>query len=310
MTRTDLRPAVLVEPAARRQRKRRATAQRGLVWLVAPSVTWYVIFTIGPLVAMFWIALLDWPGLLADSTFVGFDNFVRMWNDGKFWQSGRNTIVHLVVSLPIMMVVSFMIGYYLNLRPPGHRVLRVLMFVPALISISALGVMFLAILGPNGLVNAFLGQIGQDSWKLAWLADKDTALASIIVVTLWGGIGFNAVLFAARLAAVPDEIYEAAQLDGCSHWHAMWRVAFPVVQDYFGVLTMLQYLWNLFGSAGVILLLTRGGPEAASSTLSWMVYENAFLTTRIGYSQAIGVVLFVFGMLGLLAIRAVLRARY
>lgn len=309
MAQTTVRPVAVARPTTNPVRPM-ASVRRGLIWLTAPSVVWYVVFTIGPLLAMFWISLLAWPGLLAPKTYVGFDNYVRMWNDDTFWASVRNTVIHLAVSLPIMMVLSFMIGYYLNLRPPGHRVLRVLMFVPALISISVLGVMFLAVLGPNGLINGFLGQIGLDSWQSAWLADKRTALASIIAVTLWGGIGFNSVLFAARLTAVPPEIYEAARIDGCGHWRMMWSVAFPVIEDYFGVLTMLQYLWNLFGSAGVVLLLTRGGPEDSSSTLSWMVYENAFITTRIGYSQAIGVLLFVVGMLGLLVIRFLLRARY
>lgn len=310
MAQTTLSPVAVAEPVRRATQPGRRS-RRHAVWLAVPSLSWYVVLTIGPLVAMFWIALLKWNGLLGSKTFVGFDNFERLWHDEKFWRSCLNTAIHLGVSLPIIMVVSFMVGYYLNLKPPGHRILRVLMFVPALISVSILGVMFLAILGPTGLVNSFLGQVGLGSWQNAWLADGRFALASIILVNLWGGIGFNAVLFAARFAAIPSELYEAARIDGCGHWRSMWSVAFGVVKDYFGIITMVQYLWHLFGSAGLILLLTRGGPGWSTSTLSWMVYENAFLPpARLGYSQAIGVVLFVLGMVGLLVIRFFLRARY
>jgi multiple sugar transport system permease protein len=90
----------------------------------------------------------------------------------------------------------------------------------------------------------------------------------------------------------------------------MWRVAYPIAKEYFGVLTMLQYLWTLFGSAGLVLLLTRGGPGEATSTLSWLVYRFGFRANEVGYSQTIGLVLFVLGIVGLIVIRRAFRARY
>jgi len=211
-----------------------------------------------------------------------------------------------------MMVVSFMIGYFLNLKLRGHRVLRVIMFIPALISLSALGVMFFAIFGPEGLINSVLDAVGLESLTRAWLASPDTAMPAIIAVTIWSGMGFNAILFAARLSAIDEEIYNAAELDGANHWTKMWRIAFPIAIDYFGVLTMLQYLWTLFGSAGLILILTKGGPGEATSTLSWLVFRFAFndQSPPIGYSQTIGLLLFVLGVIGLLVIRRVFRQRF
>ncbi len=291
---------------------RRATnhGQKGLMWLALPSVVWYFIFTIGPLVAMFYLSFFSWRSLASKQTFSGLDNYARMLENEQFRDSIGVTAIHMVASIPFMMVASFMIGYALNLKPKGHRLLRVLMFAPALISLSALGTLFIAVLGPKGLINGALESVGLGELGQPWLANPDFALASIIGITIWSGMGFNAVLFAARLSAVPHEVYEAAELDGASHWTKMWRIAFPITIDYFGVLTMLQYLWNLFGSAGLILLLTNGGPGTSTSTLSWLVYSNAFLNNKIGYSQAIGVLLFVLGVIGLLAIRRVFRQRY
>ena len=132
----------------------------------------------------------------------------------------------------------------------------------------------------------------------------------MIFVDLWAGIGFTAILFASRMTYVPSEVYEAADLDGASHWKKMWGIAFPMIKDYVGVVTMLQFLWTLFYSATTVLLLTKGGPGTSSTTLSFMVYSQAFIQSNIGYSQAIGVVLFIVGLLGMVVIRRTIRANY
>ena len=175
---------------------------------------------------------------------------------------------------------------------------------------AGLGMLFVAVLGPTGLVNTALDQIGLGEKQTAWLADPAWAMPSLIAISIWSGLGFTAILFAARLSAIDEEIYAAAELDGANHWQKMWQVAFPICREYFGVLAMLQYLWTLFGSAGLVLLLTRGGPGEATSTLSWLVYRFAFRDEEVGYSQTIGLVLFVLGIAGLLIIRRAFRARY
>ena len=292
-------------PAPRRRRPRRA-----LAIFSAPAVFWYFVFTIGPLAAMFWIALLDWPSLIATSTFTGLGNFSTVLSDDVFWAAVRNSAIQVALVIPLMLPLSFMLGYFVSLNPPGHRILRVLLFTPALISLAAMSVMFLAVLGPRGLFNDILSKVGLESLVTPWLASQSTALYAIIAVNLWQGIGFTAVLFAARLAAVSSEVYQAAELDGCGHWKKMWRIAFPIIKDYFGVLTMLQFLWVLFTSAGLVLLLTNGGPGNSSTTLSFLVYSRAFIQSDIGYSQAVGVLLFAVGLVGMLIIRRVFRQTY
>lgn len=298
----------IVTPAGTRTPGRRK--ERGLLLLAAPSMIWYAIFTIGPLVAMFYIAFLDWGGLAAEPSWAGWANFERMFRDDRVLNAIVNTAVHLFTTLPIMMLLSFMLGYFLNLRLPGHRILRVILFIPALISISALGMLFVAVLGPVGLVNGFLATIGLPDLAKAWLADPSTALICLIVVTIWSGTGFNAILFSARLSAIDEDIYAAADLDGAGHWQKMWGVSFPIALDYFGVLTMLQFLWTLFGTAGLILILTQGGPGRSTETLSWLVFRFGYEDSDVGYSQALGILLFVVGVIGLLLIRRFLRARY
>ncbi|MFD7501530.1 carbohydrate ABC transporter permease [Streptomyces sp. NPDC059850] len=278
--------------------------------LAVPALVWYLVFMVGPLVAVFVVAALHWPGMLQPVTFAGLGNVRTVLDDPVFWEAVRNTAVQLAVALPVMIVCAYMLGYYVAQRPPGHRVIRYLLFVPGLISTPAKAMVFYAALSPDGLVNGALKAVGLGSLTDAWLASPSTALGCLIALDLWSGIGFTAVLFAARLSSVPDEVGEAAQLDGAGHWRTMWRVHFPVIRDYVGVVTMLQFLWTLFGSAQHVLLLTQGGPGASSTTLSFLVYQKAFIAADLGYSQTVGVFLFLTGLVGLLLIRRSFRQNY
>jgi len=285
-------------------------AAKGLSLFSIPALAWFVFFTIGPLFAMFYISTLNWRSIIGKSSPTGIANYQNMLSSDVFYTSLINTIIQLSLMIPIMIPVAFMVGYYLTLKPRGHRVLRVILFTPGLISISATAMVFYAALGPQGLVNGVLDAIGLEGITRPWLASTQTALLSIIAIGLWQGIGFTAVLFAARLESINRDLFEAAKLDGASEWRIMWRIAFPVSLDFVGTLTMLQFLWTLFSSAGLILLLTRGGPGLSTTTLSLLIYQKAFFENDLGYSQAVGVFLFLFGLIGMLVIRATIKARY
>ncbi|MPY53609.1 carbohydrate ABC transporter permease [Streptomyces acidicola] len=299
------RPSPPSSPAGARR-----TPRQGGTVLAVPALVWYLIFMVGPLLAIFVIAALHWPGMLQPVSFAGLGNVRTVLDDPVFWDAVRNTAVQLAVALPVMIVCAYMVGYYVAQRPPGHRVIRYLLFIPGLISTPAKAMVFYAALSPDGLVNGALQSAGRGALTDAWLASPSTALACLIALDLWSGIGFTAVLFAARLSSVPDELGEAAQLDGAGHWRTMWTVHFPVIRDYVGVVTMLQFLWTLFGSAQNVLLLTQGGPGTSSTTLSFLVYQKAFIAADLGYSQTVGVFLFLTGLAGLLVIRRVFRQTY
>lgn len=283
-------------------------ATRGLSLFSIPALGWFVFFTIGPLIAMVYISFLNWRSLIGVSSWTGTSNYEKVFTSNVFYAALINTTIQLAFMIPIMIPLAFMVGYYLTLKRRGHRVLRVIMFTPGLISISATAMVFYAALGPTGLLNALLDIIGLEGTP--WLASQETALASVIGIGIWQGVGYTAVLFAARLESIPKELFEAAKLDGASEWKIMWRIAFPVSLDFVGTLTMLQFLWTLFASAGLILLLTRGGPGFSTTTLSLLIYQKAFFENDLGYSQAVGVILFFIGLAGMLLIRGSIKARY
>ncbi|QAY62787.1 sugar ABC transporter permease [Xylanimonas allomyrinae] len=301
-------PAPVTTPDQPPRRVRRGPRSARVLWFTVPALAWFVVFLVGPLAAMFVIATLRWKGLIYEPTFVGFENVTRVLADPVFLAAIRNSAIQVGIAVPVMIPLAYMLGYHLYTKPRGYRLLSVLYFSPGLISISVTATIFYGVLSPNGGVNGLLSLVGLDSLVTPWLADPSTALATLIFIDLWRGVGWTAVLMAARLSSIPGEVLEAAQVDGASRTRVMWQIAFPMVKSYVSTLTMLQFLWTLFTSAALILLLTKGGPGNSTTTLSYLVYAKAFSQQDLGYSQVVGVALLVVGIAGMFLIRALLRS--
>ena len=310
---TDAQPAQVNSLRLSGHPSRHSSQSRNLLAflaLTAPALILFAVMMLWPLVNMFHVSTLEWNGLIRPSTQVGLDNYGRMLSDRVFHQSLINTAIHAIVAMGIILPLSFMLGFFLSLRPPGYRILRTIYFSPAILSVPALSMVFLGVYLPDGIVNQLLRLIGLESWTRIWLADPSTALGAVIAVDLWGGIGFYGVLFFTALSNIPRELYEAARIDGANYWTIMWRIAFPYSIDFFGVMAMLLYMWILLGAAQNVLLLTKGRPGISTMTLGYYLYDQAFEIRRLGYSQAIAVFIFFVGLLGMLIIRTATRRRY
>jgi ABC-type sugar transport system permease subunit len=298
--------APTVAPANIAYHRRLVRRQRiTFLLLVAPALLWFLTFMLWPLANMFYISTMHWDGLPLPQTFVFLDNYARLFRDPKIAIGLRNTAIHLVVGVVGVVPFAFMLGFFLSLRQPGHRIFRTLFFSPSMISVAALAMIFLGVYRPDGMLNVLLKSIGLTSLTRLWLANQSTALGALIAIDLWSGIGFYSVLFFAALAGIPEELYEAARLDGAGYWAIMWQIAFPLMLDMFGVVVILQFLYILSGAAQIVILLTGGGPGTATVTLGFYLYSQAFISQRLGYSQAIAVVVFFIGIVVILLIRRV-----
>jgi multiple sugar transport system permease protein len=292
--------------ASTNQYSRRNSRRRQAIFitLVAPALAWFLAFMLWPLLNMFYISTTRWDGLNLPKKFIFLDNFVRLFNDPKIGIALRNTGTYLLVGILGVVPLAFMLGFFLSLRKPGYRFFRTLFFSPSMLSVAALAMIFLGVYRPDGMLNSFLNVLGFDASNRVWLMNKSTALFCLIAIDIWGGIGFYSVLFFAAFASLPDELYEAAMLDGAGYWTILWKIAFPLMIDFIGIVTILQFLGILSGAAYMILL-TNGGPGTATFTLGFYLYDQAFLSHRLGYSQAIGVVLFFIGIVAIILIRRV-----
>jgi multiple sugar transport system permease protein len=285
----------------RNARQRRIT----FLLLAAPALVLFLAFMFWPLLNMFYISTTQWDGLALPkiANFPG--NFIRLFNDPKILIALRNTGIHLIFGIFGVIPFAFMLGFFLSLRKPGYRLLRTLFFSPSMISVAALAMIFLGLYRPGGMLDSFLNAVGLSSLIKVWLANKSTALGAIIAIDIWSGIGFYSVLFFASLANIPEDLYEAARLDGADNWTIMWQIAFPLMLDFIGVTVILQFLYILCGSAPNVILLTKGGPGTATLTLGFYLYNQAFVVQRLGYSQAIAVLLFLIGIAVILVIRSI-----
>jgi multiple sugar transport system permease protein len=272
------------------------------LFLVAPALTWFLAFMLWPLLNMFYISTTSWNSLNMPKKFIFLDNFVRISHDPKIAIGLHNTGIYLLVGILGVVPFAFMLGFFLSLRRPGYRVLRTIFFAPAMISVAALAMIFLGLYRPDGMLNTSLNAVGLSALTRVWLGNQATALGALIAIDIWGGIGFYSVLFFAALASVPEELYEAAKLDGAGYWTIMWKIALPLMTDFVGLVVILQFLGILSGAAYMILL-TGGGPGTATFTLGYYLYDQAFLSQRLGYSQALGVMIFFIGIVVIVLIR-------
>lgn len=281
------------------------------ILLAAPALLWFMVMVGWPALNMFYISLNRWEGgMLRPRTFAWFNNYIELFQSPDFYNALGLSAIQVVLTLPFTLLPAFMLGYFLSLRRPGYRIMRVVFFSPALISTAVRAMMFYGIFLPDGLLNGLLRSAGLSQLTHLWLGEMETALLSVVLISIWGGIGYYAVLFFTYLSGISHELYEAAELDGATPWACMWRVAFPMSLDFFGILATLDLIYVTLGTAGLIFLLTEGGPGTASTTLAYLMYDKAFISLRLGISQAIAVVLFIVGITAMLLIRRSTRNRY
>ncbi len=291
--------------------------QRALTnWLTfflfaGPALVVFAVFMLYPLGNMFHVSTLEWRGLVKPKTDIGLENYDRLFNEDRHFDTAlENTAKQMLIALPGTLFPAFILGFFLSLRWPGYRVFRTVYFSPVMLAAPGVSMLFLGLYLPDGIINFFLREVGLDGWTRVWLADVDTSLWAVTAVELWAGIGFYTVLFFGILSNIPRELYEATLIDGAGLSAILWRIVFPMTLDFFGVATMLHYMWLLLGAAQNVLLLTEGGPGDSSLTLGYYLYKQAFQIRNLGYSQAIGVFIFFVGLAGMLVIRLATHRKY
>jgi len=269
-------------------------------FLVVP-VALYVTFVVAAYLQTFQLALTNWSGL-GPIEYVGFDNFVKMWNDSLFWKSVRHNLV-LLIALPIVTIfVALVFAFLLNVGGGhkggvtrgvwGSKFYRVVFFFPQLLALAIVAVIFGRVYAPDrsGLIN---GLLPKSMEPLLFLASSRWALTCILAVLIWQAIGFYVVLFSAGMGSISQEIYEAAALDGANRITLFFRITVPLLWG------TIQVAWVYLGIAAFdafalvnIMSVDRGGPDGATSVLSLMIYRNAFEYSQAGYASALGVALF------------------
>ena len=240
-------------------------------------------------------AFTDFKGIGAFD-WIGFDNFVEILSDRKAFGSIGNTVFLALVSLVAVNVIGLLFALALNRGIRSRYVLRVLLFLPVVLSPLAVSYIFRFIFQVDGPLNSVLAAVGLESWQRPWLADPEFAIFTILAVMIWQNIGFAMIIYLAGLATVPIEIEEAAAIDGAGPFSRFWHITLPMIQPAVAIATTLALTQGL-KVFDQVQAMTRGGPYGATDTLSTVIYKETFANANFGYGAALSLVFTVLVLL-------------
>lgn len=267
--------------------------RRGLVGYVfiAPWLVAFLAFEALPILSGFYHSFTDWTATGKAANWVGFANYTEaLTRDPLFWTAVKNTLYYIGVSVPLGIIVAFALALMLNAKIRGTGVYRTIYYLPSVVPTVAAVIVWTFIFETRrGILNFVLELLGLP--PIRWLSDPAWAMPALIIMSLWG-IGASMVIFLAGLQGIPQELYEAAEVDGANGWQKLWRMTVPLMTPtiFFNLIMSLVAAFQAFNNA---FIMTNGGPNNATLLYMLHLYNNAFRYFRMGYASALAVMLFV-----------------
>lgn len=276
----------------------RITGKRAAPYLfLLPFMVVFVLFHIYPMVYGIVISLFRFRGLF-DRTFVGLANFARLFDDARFYQTFWNTTYYtigtLIILIPIPLILAALLKSKLTAAPALHQTM---MFMPALTSLVVVGAVFrLILMEQGGLLNNFLGLFGVGPLK--WINSAPLVIPSLLIVAFWRWTGINVIYFLSGLTTIPDELYQAAAIDGADGFRRFWHITLPLLKPVALFVLIISTIGGYQLFTEVYVLWNQGStPGNAGLTLALYLYRQAFSSFDLGYASAIGVVMGVIIMI-------------
>ncbi|WP_370512401.1 carbohydrate ABC transporter permease [Planomicrobium sp. CPCC 101110] len=259
--------------------------------MISPAIVVFCLFFIYPIGYMIYLSFHDWNFVSPTKEFVGTANFTHLLSDRDFREVIVNSFIYTFASVFLTISISLMLALWLNRRGAIYSFMQASIFSPHIISLVSVSMLWMWIMDADyGLLNWALNLIGIES--IPWLTSPDYALASLILVAVWKGIGFNTLVFIAGLQSIPKDLYEAAELDQTPPWRRFLRLTVPMLSPTLFFLTIIGLI-NSFQVFETINLMTAGGPINSTNTFVYYIYQNGFQFFKIGYASAAGVILLV-----------------
>ncbi len=277
------------------QRFRRAGGLRRpeIIWgyvLILPNVLGFLAFNLGPMVSSLGMIFTDWTVVRAPN-FVGLENFRKLLSDELFRTALGNTLYYVVAYVPLVTVCAFFLANFLDRKLRGISIFRTIYFMPSVCMFVSVAILWQWLYHPtSGVINYLLSLVGIQG--PGWLSDKKWAMPAIVLMDTWRHMGYYGLIFLAGLQGIPQEFYEAAEIDGAGAWAKMRSITIPLIfpTTFFVLVMAFIGAFQLFGEPYV---MTGGGPGYATTTLVFLIYRNAFEGFKMGYAALQAWVLFV-----------------
>lgn len=259
--------------------------------MVFPSMFFFIVFFLYPIGYMIYLSFHDWNFISPEKEFIGLSNFIHLLQDASFREVMLNTTVYTFATVLFTITISLTIALWINHNGKIYSIVQAAIFTPHIISLVSISLLGLWIMDTDfGLLNWLIGLVGVG--PIPWLTSDKYALASLIMIAVWKGIGFNALVIIAGLQSIPKNLYEAAELDQASPVRTFTKITVPMLSPTLFFLTIIGII-NSFQVFETINLMTKGGPINSTNTMVYYIYENGFRFFKIGYASAAGVILLV-----------------
>jgi ABC-type sugar transport system permease subunit len=270
--------------------------------MVGPYLVVFAIFLGYPIVRAVYISLFDW-GIFGPNGFVGLGNYASLFSDTRFWDSFFTTSKFALIFVPMIMVVSVVLAVLLHRKLPGIAFFRTAFFFPLVVNVAVASIAFKWLFEPQaGTINQILRLLHLPDQ--AWLSEPGWALVAIALITLWINVGFMVIILLAGLENIPDDLYEAATLDGASPVQSFFNITLPLLKPIM-LIVMILSLIQAFQVFGEVLIMTQGGPFGSTEVMTMLLYEEGFRNYAIGRAAAIGVIItIIIAALSLVQFRA------
>ncbi len=273
----------------RKHQKQRRASLAPYLWIL-PAILVYGIFKLGPLIGGIYLALLRWDGI-EDPRFIGLRNFDKILNDKLTLMVLGNNVEYAVITVVGKIVLSLFLAIMLNQAFRGRTFYRTGLFMPVVMSFVVIGILWRWLFNTEfGLINNLLENLGLGFLALDWLGDTNIALKSLTLVDIWKWYGFHMVIFLAGLQSIPDELYEAARIDGASVWQQFLHVTLPMLQPVMIVNVTISVM-GAFNVFDIPYVMTEGGPANSTNVMALHIFLRGFKFYRFGFSAALSYVL-------------------
>jgi multiple sugar transport system permease protein len=275
-----------------RHHLQRARNRAGLI-SVAPAVVLIVLFFLVPLILMFWMSLNNWPLLGVVHRFIGAENYQNIVTDGTFWRSLVFTLKYTVIVTPIQLVLGYALAMIVRRRIRAVAMFRTTFFFPVVVGFAAGAYIFLVMVQPDtGLFDQILKGLGLTHAGLPWLSNTNLALFVVILMITWKTVGTAVILLMVGMQAIPDDVGEAALVDGANKWKREWYITLPLMRPSIALVLILT-ITGSFLAFDQFFIMTAGGPNQSTVTIVMWIYTTAFVQYRLGYSAALSIALLI-----------------
>lgn len=263
------------------------------MFLLPAGIILLVFFFI-PFFQTFILSFQDYNNNIYHPSYVGLYNYFKLFKSPIFYQVLGNTFVYLFVAVPILATIPLFLAILLNNKIRGITIYKILIYLPVIVSIVVAAIAFKWLYAQQGILNYFISAFGFT--PIGWLTDTRFALLSVIIVTIWKGIGYYMMIYLAGLMSVPKELYEACDIDGASTIRKHLTVTIPHIMPTIALVSTISAI-SAMKVFAEIYVMTKGGPLNSSKTIVYYIYERAFENLDLGYASAMAVVLLVIVMI-------------